>query len=166
MTPPPPSKTASHLFITTHIIFSHHITSHHITQFYHRGKLVTMGHLATLATCNLNQWALDFDGNQKRIIESIRRAKKAGASLRVGPELEVTGYGCQDHLWVTCLISIEKGGMRRDGVWALGFWGLRGWGFEDLNDLNVQIKFRNRSFLVAGLAIWTFERAFEEFHLS
>ncbi|KAF7918468.1 uncharacterized protein EAE98_009711 [Botrytis deweyae] len=56
-----------------------------------------MGHLATLATCNLNQWALDFDGNQKRIIESIRRAKKAGASLRVGPELEVTGYGCQDH---------------------------------------------------------------------
>lgn len=57
-----------------------------------------MGHLATLATCNLNQWALDFDGNQKRIIESIRRAKEAGASLRVGPELEVTGYGCQDHL--------------------------------------------------------------------
>ncbi|KAF7856329.1 hypothetical protein EAF04_009857 [Stromatinia cepivora] len=56
-----------------------------------------MGHLAILATCNLNQWALDFDGNQKRIIESIRRAKKAGASLRVGPELEVTGYGCQDH---------------------------------------------------------------------
>ncbi|APA07381.1 hypothetical protein SS1G_13042 [Sclerotinia sclerotiorum 1980 UF-70] len=56
-----------------------------------------MGHLATLATCNLNQWALDFDGNQKRIIESIRRAKSAGASLRVGPELEITGYGCQDH---------------------------------------------------------------------
>ncbi|QSZ36450.1 hypothetical protein DSL72_006329 [Monilinia vaccinii-corymbosi] len=56
-----------------------------------------MGHLATLATCNLTQWALDFDGNQKRIIESIRRAKAAGASLRVGPELEVTGYGCQDH---------------------------------------------------------------------
>lgn len=57
-----------------------------------------MGHLATLATCNLNQWALDFDGNQERIIESIRRAKAAGASLRVGPELEITGYGCQDHL--------------------------------------------------------------------
>jgi len=50
-----------------------------------------MGHLTTLATCNLNQWALDFDGNQKRIIESIRQAKAAGASLRVGPELEITG---------------------------------------------------------------------------
>ena len=50
-----------------------------------------MGHLTTLATCNLNQWALDFDGNQKRVIESIRQAKAAGAALRVGPELEITG---------------------------------------------------------------------------
>ncbi|KAL0640035.1 glutamine-dependent NAD(+) synthetase [Maublancomyces gigas] len=56
-----------------------------------------MGHLAILATCSLNQWALDFEGNAERIIESIRIAKKAGASLRVGPELEVTGYGCLDH---------------------------------------------------------------------
>lgn len=66
---------------------------------------------------SLNQWALDFEGNADRIIESIRIAKKAGASLRVGPELEVTyvacicdwmgvfvnsdrydsGYGCLDH---------------------------------------------------------------------
>ncbi|KAH8146825.1 uncharacterized protein LAJ45_09199 [Morchella importuna] len=56
-----------------------------------------MGHLAILATCSLNQWALDFEGNAERIIESIRISKKAGASLRVGPELEVTGYGCLDH---------------------------------------------------------------------
>ncbi|KAK6498782.1 glutamine-dependent NAD(+) synthetase [Arthrobotrys musiformis] len=56
-----------------------------------------MGHLTTLATCSLNQWALDFEGNAERIIESIRLAKAAGASLRVGPELEITGYGCQDH---------------------------------------------------------------------
>ncbi|MCJ1402314.1 glutamine-dependent NAD(+) synthetase [Xylographa trunciseda] len=49
-----------------------------------------MGHLTTLATCNLNQWALDFDGNQKRIVESVRQARAAGASLRVGPELEIT----------------------------------------------------------------------------
>lgn len=39
---------------------------------------------------SLNQWALDFEGNAERIIESIRIAKNAGASLRVGPELEVT----------------------------------------------------------------------------
>lgn len=43
-------------------------------------------------TCSsLNQWALDFEGNAERIIESIRQAKAAGATLRVGPELEITG---------------------------------------------------------------------------
>lgn len=68
-----------------------------------------MGHLVTLATwyvlpetilpehadqldaSSLNQWALDFEGNAERIIESIRQAKAAGATLRVGPELEITG---------------------------------------------------------------------------
>lgn len=53
--------------------------------------------LVTLATCNLAQWALDFDGNLERIKESIRRAKAAGATYRLGPELEITGYGCEDH---------------------------------------------------------------------
>ncbi|KDE06383.1 hypothetical protein MVLG_03290 [Microbotryum lychnidis-dioicae p1A1 Lamole] len=51
----------------------------------------------TVATCSLNQWALDFDGNLERILESIRIAKQRGAKLRIGPELEITGYGCQDH---------------------------------------------------------------------
>ena len=50
-----------------------------------------------IATCNLNQWAMDFDGNLKRIKESIQEAKDKGAILRVGPELEITGYGCEDH---------------------------------------------------------------------
>ncbi|KAL0077567.1 hypothetical protein J3Q64DRAFT_1768272 [Phycomyces blakesleeanus] len=56
-----------------------------------------MGHLITVATCSLNQWALDFEGNLERILESIRIAKQKGAKLRVGPELEITGYGCHDH---------------------------------------------------------------------
>lgn len=56
-----------------------------------------MGHLTTVATCSLNQWALDFEGNTRRIIESIRIAKERGARLRTGPELEITGYGCLDH---------------------------------------------------------------------
>lgn len=56
-----------------------------------------MGHYVTIATCNLNQWALDFEGNRDRIIASIKEAKKQGAKLRVGPELEVCGYGCLDH---------------------------------------------------------------------
>jgi NAD+ synthase (glutamine-hydrolysing) len=47
--------------------------------------------LTRLCASSLNQWALDFEGNAERIIESIRQAKKAGATLRVGPELEITG---------------------------------------------------------------------------
>lgn len=54
-------------------------------------------HMITVATCALDQWALDFEGNCKRILESIRIAKAKGATLRVGPELEIPGYGCQDH---------------------------------------------------------------------
>ena len=53
--------------------------------------------LFTVATCNLNQWAMDFTGNLKRIEESIRVAKARGARYRCGPELEVSGYGCEDH---------------------------------------------------------------------
>ena len=53
--------------------------------------------LITLATCNLNQWALDFDGNVQRILESCREAKEKGAAFRLGPELEICGYGCEDH---------------------------------------------------------------------
>ena len=53
--------------------------------------------LVTVATCNLNQWALDFDGNVERILQSCQRAKALGASYRLGPELEISGYGCEDH---------------------------------------------------------------------
>ena len=53
----------------------------------------------TVATCNLNQWSMDFDGNLERIIASIKQAKSLGATYRLGPELEITGYGCQDHFY-------------------------------------------------------------------
>ena len=53
--------------------------------------------LTTLATCNLTQWALDFEGNLERIIESIQIAKESRARYRLGPELEIPGYGCEDH---------------------------------------------------------------------
>jgi len=51
----------------------------------------------TVSTCNLSQWALDFTGNLERILESIRIAKSKGARYRIGPELEICGYGCEDH---------------------------------------------------------------------
>lgn len=50
----------------------------------------SMGHLITVATCSLNQWALDFKGNLERTLKSIRIAKQRGATLRIGPELEIT----------------------------------------------------------------------------
>ncbi|KAF8028051.1 hypothetical protein BT93_E0843 [Corymbia citriodora subsp. variegata] len=53
--------------------------------------------LLKVATCNLNQWAMDFDCNMKNVKESIAEAKTAGAVIRLGPELEITGYGCEDH---------------------------------------------------------------------
>ena len=76
-----------------------------------------------LATCNLNQWSLDFEGNTARIIESIEIAKASGAGYRLGPELEITGYSCEDHFleldtlrhsWES-LACILKGGYT-DGI--------------------------------------------------
>ncbi|CAH9109387.1 unnamed protein product [Cuscuta epithymum] len=61
--------------------------------------------LLKVATCNLNQWAMDFDCNIKNIKESISRAKVAGAMVRLGPELEITGYGCEDHFFELDTIS-------------------------------------------------------------
>ncbi|KAK4645619.1 hypothetical protein QC761_0034400 [Podospora bellae-mahoneyi] len=49
------------------------------------------GHLVTVATCNLNQWVLDWEGNLNRIVESIHIAKAAGARLRVGPDESTHG---------------------------------------------------------------------------
>ena len=71
-----------------------------------------MSQLITLATCNLNQWALDFEGNRDRILESIKISKERKARLRVGPELEITGYGCLDHFLENdvCLHSWEMYG--------------------------------------------------------
>ncbi|KAK5643637.1 hypothetical protein RI129_007482 [Pyrocoelia pectoralis] len=58
-----------------------------------------MGRKVTIATATLNQWALDFDGNRERILESILEAKEMGATLRTGPELEICGYSCEDHFY-------------------------------------------------------------------
>jgi len=64
-----------------------------------------MSSLITVATCNLNQWAMDFDGNLERIWQSCCQAKAAGAVYRLGPELEITGYGCEDHFYETDTVT-------------------------------------------------------------
>ncbi|XP_001604185.2 glutamine-dependent NAD(+) synthetase isoform X1 [Nasonia vitripennis] len=58
-----------------------------------------MGRTATVAVCTLNQWAMDFEGNSRRILQSIQTAKEAGATYRSGPELEICGYSCEDHFY-------------------------------------------------------------------
>ncbi|RSL86883.1 hypothetical protein CDV31_016332, partial [Fusarium ambrosium] len=72
-----------------------------------------MGRLVTVAASSLRQWALDFEGNTDRIIESTRQAKAAGARLRVGPELEISGYSCNDHflepdLYLHCMEMLAR----------------------------------------------------------
>ena len=54
---------------------------------------------AMVATSQLNQWAMSFVHNKNNIIESIRQVKRMGAAYRLGPELEVSGYGCEDHFF-------------------------------------------------------------------
>lgn len=50
-----------------------------------------------LATAQLNQWVLDYDGNRDRIIDAIKQAKDANATLILTPELCIPGYGLLDH---------------------------------------------------------------------
>lgn len=61
--------------------------------------------LATLATCNLNQWAMDFEGNLKRILESIRAAKDAGATYRVSKRPVAAVVNCIAVLVQYCCID-------------------------------------------------------------
>lgn len=55
-----------------------------------RWKESTMGRKVVVATSSLNQWAMDFQGNLDRIIDSIQQARASGAVYRSGPELEIT----------------------------------------------------------------------------
>ncbi|RDI87274.1 hypothetical protein Vi05172_g2917 [Venturia inaequalis] len=72
-----------------------------------------MGHLITVATCSLRQWSLQYKENTDRIVQSIKKAKEAGARVRVGSELEICGYGCADHfreqdLYMHCWKMLER----------------------------------------------------------
>lgn len=48
-----------------------------------------MGRKVTVAVTTLNQWALDFEGNLQRILQSIMEARELSAAYRTGPELEI-----------------------------------------------------------------------------
>jgi NAD+ synthase (glutamine-hydrolysing) len=42
---------------------------------------------------------MSFRHNKDNIIKSIKMAKEIGATYRLGPELEIPGYGCEDHFF-------------------------------------------------------------------
>lgn len=50
-----------------------------------------------LGMCSLNNDPLDFRNNFTRIMKSIELCKSLGCLIRIGAELEVPGYGCNDH---------------------------------------------------------------------
>ncbi len=52
--------------------------------------------LIKIAGASLNQTPLDWTGNQKRILNVIRQAKKTGVQILCLQELVITGYGCED----------------------------------------------------------------------
>lgn len=49
-----------------------------------------------VAAAVLNQTPLDWDGNQRRIVATIRAARERGAAVLCLPELCISGYGCED----------------------------------------------------------------------
>jgi NAD+ synthase (glutamine-hydrolysing) len=51
--------------------------------------------VSTQSFCSANSF--DWDPLYADLILFCRQAKTAGSRLRIGPELEVTGYGCEDH---------------------------------------------------------------------
>jgi NAD+ synthase (glutamine-hydrolysing) len=63
------------------------------------GPALTDPNLIKVATCNLAQQALNFKENARRITESINTSKELGCVYRLGPELEIPGYSCEDHYY-------------------------------------------------------------------
>ena len=49
-----------------------------------------------LSVAALNQVALDWDGNERRILTAIQQAKAEGTQLLILPEMAICGYGCED----------------------------------------------------------------------
>lgn len=54
---------------------------------------------AKIAVCQLNQWAMSFKTNKRNIIKSIQMCKEKGVTYRLGPEMEIPGYSCEDHFF-------------------------------------------------------------------
>ena len=67
----------------------------------------------TVSVCTLNQWAMDYIGNEKRIIEAIKKSKSENGKIIVLPELVTTGYSCQDHFYESETYMLSMNIIRR-----------------------------------------------------
>ena len=56
---------------------------------------------AHVAAASLNQTVGDWAGNQRRIIDALKRAREAGARLLVLPEMCIPGYSLGDRLMMS-----------------------------------------------------------------
>jgi len=45
----------------------------------------------------MNNSAMAFKQNTENILNSINEAYNKGCNYRIGPELEISGYSCEDH---------------------------------------------------------------------
>jgi NAD+ synthase (glutamine-hydrolysing) len=66
-----------------------------------------------VAAAVLNQTPLDWQGNQRHIVDAIAGARTAGASIVCLPELCISGYGCEDEflspgVHSTCLAVLKE----------------------------------------------------------
>lgn len=76
----------------THVENKHGSFKFEFPELYHKNSRCIKIGISTL-----NQLSMDFKGNQQRIIKSIQQCKDNNCTVRIGPELEICGYSCQDH---------------------------------------------------------------------
>ena len=66
-----------------------------------------------VATVALNQTPLDWEGNEKRMIQALKEAREDGVQLLCFPEMSICGYGCEDvflsdYLYEECLVILAE----------------------------------------------------------
>ena len=65
-----------------------------------------------VATVALNQTPLDWEGNEKRLIQALQEAGRQDVGIVCFPEMAICGYGCEDvflsdYLYEECLLILE-----------------------------------------------------------
>lgn len=84
---------------------------------YNQYKMYYSSSKAIISGSTLNQWAMDFTHNGSNIMDSVERSIREGSRLRMGAELEVCGYSCEDHFleedtlthcWEVCRDILKK----------------------------------------------------------